>query len=229
MNTCTPHREFLAALADGETELVPRETLAHVQDCADCASEIQAHRLLTRKLRQAGDRLVESSLGRPRLPVVPSGIHAIAVGIAGAMLVATAGAGWFLLSRPDPVQAAVAASAQPMQVESRDPSQVGQWCFQASGKTLPAIQLDGMQVMGARMDRLGSTDIVTVTYLAPSSARVTVGWLEGQAPSGSGVEDRTLGGHELLIVHASNGTAVIVGSSTEAMWQTAAAIETGAA
>lgn len=229
MNTCTPHREFLAAVADGETELVPRETLAHVQDCPDCASEIQAHRLLSRKLREAGDRLVVPPPARRRLPTVPSAIRAVAVGVAAAMLTATAGAGWFLLSRPDPVQAAVTASAQPMQVESTDPSQVGQWCFQASGKTLPAIQLDGMQVMGARMDRLGSTDIVTVTYTALSGSRVTVSWLEGQTPSGSGVEDRTLSGHDLLIVHASRGTAVITGSSTEAMWQAAAAIETGAA
>src|SRR5260370_113094 len=115
-----------------------------------------------------------------------------------------------------------------LQIESSDPSQVGLWCLQASGRTLPAIQLDGMQVRGARMDRAASTDIVTVVYTAPSGERVTVGWLEGQGPTGSGVEDRNVSGHESLIVHSAVGTAVITGSSLDVMWQTAAAIESTA-
>lgn len=224
---CARHREFLAAIADGETGLVPEATLAHVEGCADCAGEIRAYELLSHKLREVGDGLIEPLPVRRRVPVMPSRLRAVAVGVAAAMLVATASAGWFLLSRPDPVQAAVTASTQPMQVESTDPSQVGEWCYQASGRTLPAIQLDGMQVIGARMDRLGSTDIVTVSYTAPSGSRLTVSWLEGQAPPGSGVEDRKLSGQELLIVHASAGTAVITGSSSQAMWQAAAAIEAG--
>jgi len=149
----------------------------------------------------------------------------IAACIAGAIVLGAAGVGWLALSRPDPVLAAVNASSQPLQIESSDPSQVSQWCLKASGRTLPAIQLDGMQVAGARMDRAASTDIVTVVYTAPSGARVTVGWLEGQAPAGAGVEDRNVSGHELLIVHSAVGTAVITGSSADAMWQTAAAIE----
>ncbi len=75
------------------------------------------------------------------------------------------------------------------------------------------------------MDRAVSTDIVTVVYTTPSGAQVTVSWLEGQAPAGSGVEDRKVLGHELLIVHSAVGTAVITGSSADAMWQMAAAIE----
>jgi len=75
------------------------------------------------------------------------------------------------------------------------------------------------------MDRIASTDIVTVVYTAPSGARITVSWLEGQVPAGSGVEDRTVSGHQLLIVHSAVGTAVVTGSSPDAMWQTAAAIE----
>jgi hypothetical protein len=78
------------------------------------------------------------------------------------------------------------------------------------------------------MDRAAATDIVTVVYTAPSGARVTVSWLEGQAPAGSGVEDRNVSGHKLLIVHSALGTAVITGSSADAMWQTAAAIESTA-
>jgi hypothetical protein len=228
LSTCTTHREYLGAIADGETDLVPPATLAHVDSCADCAREIRAHQLLGEKIHEAGDRLVEPVADRKRISMATARRRAIAAGVAVAMLVAAVGAGWFELSRSDPVQAAVAASAQPLQVESTDPLQVGQWCFQASGRTLPAIQLDGMHVVGARMDRSSSTDIVSVRYSAPSGARVTVSWLEGQAPSGSGVEDRNVAGQELLIVHASVGTAVITGSSGKAMWQTAAAIETSA-
>ncbi len=178
MSACPDHREFLAAIADGETALVPAATLEHVKSCADCTREIGAHQVLSS-----------------------------------------------MLSRPDPVQAAVNASSQPLQIESNDPSQVGHWCLQASGRTVPAIQLDGMQVVGARMDRAASTDIVTVVYSAPSGDRITVSWLEGQAPSGAGVEDRNMSGRQLLIVHSAVGTAVITGSSADAMWQTAAAIE----
>jgi hypothetical protein len=56
-----------------------------------------------------------------------------------------------------------------------------------------------------------------------------VSWLEGQVPLGSGVEDKNISGRELLIVHSAVGTAVITGSSADAMWQTAAAIESTAA
>ncbi len=202
MSACATHREYLAAVADGETALVPRATLDHVKSCPDCTREIRAHQLLALKLRQSGDLLDEPAPQRRHSPLV---------------------------SRPDPVLAAVNASSQPLQIESSDPSQVGQWCLSASGRTLPAIQLDGMQVVGARMDRIASTDIVTVVYVAPSGARVVVSWLEGQSPAGSGVEDRNISGHELLIVHSAVGTAVITGSSPDAMWQAAAAIESTAA
>ena len=229
MSGCAPHREFLAAVADGETELVPAATLDHVRECADCASEIREHQLLTSKIRQAHGDLDRATLKRRPILVISGPLRVIAAAAAAAIVVAAAGVGWSVLSRPDPVQAAVTASSQPLQIQSGDPTQVGRWCVQASGRTLPAVQLDGMQVVGARMDRIASTDIVTVVYTAPSGARVTVSWLEGQSPSGSGVEDRTLSGHQLLIVHSAVGTAVITGSSAEAIWQTAAAIESAAA
>lgn len=224
MTGCAPHREFLAAIADGEFDLVPASTLDHVEHCAECAEEIRAHRLLTERLRQAGPILEEAGPRRRSTPV-PNRIGMIAAGVAASILLAAGGVGWYVLSRPDPVHAAVTASAQPLQIRSGDASQVGAWCLQQSGRTLPAIQLDGMQVVGARMDRVGSTDIVTVEYSAPSGARVTVSWLEGQAPPGSGVEDRTVSGHELLIVHSAVGTAVVLGTSSDAMWEVAAAIE----
>lgn len=229
MTICAPHREFLAAIADGETELVPAATLDHVQGCADCAREIRSHQLITSRLRQASEVVVEGAPRRLPISWVPGRLPAIAAGVAAAIIVATAGVGWVVLSRPDPVLAAVNASLQPVQIESTDPSQVDQWCLHASGRTLPAIQLDGMHVVGARMDKVAMANIVTVVYTAPSGGRVAVSWVEGQAPQGSGVEKRNLSGHELLIVHSAVGTAVITGSSTDAMWQAAAAIESTAA
>ena len=229
MTACARHREFLAAIADGETELVPAATLEHVNDCADCARDLRAHQLLTSKLRHVSDLEVEAAPGRRRIALPWGRLRVVTAGAAATILLAAGGAGWLVLSRPDPVQAAVIASTQPLQIESTDPSQVGQWCLRASGRELPAIQLDGMQVVGARMDRVASTDIVTVVYITPSRARVTVSWLEGQAPAGAGVEDRHVSGHELLIVHSALGTAVITGSSADAMWRIAAEIESTAA
>jgi hypothetical protein len=229
LTACAPHREFLAAIADGETELVPEVTRDHVKECVDCSREIRAHQLLTSKLRLASKQLQVAQPKRRALRLGAGPVRAIVAGSVAAILVATAGAGWFVLTRPDPIQAAVNSSSQPLQIQSTDPSQVGQWCLYASGRTLPAIQLDGMHVVGARMDRAGSTDIVTVVYSTPSGSRITVSWLEGQVPAGSGVEDRQVSGHELLIVHAPVGTAVVMGSSADARWQTAAAIESSAA
>jgi len=228
LSGCTTHREFLAAIADGETALVPEGTLDHVKRCADCTREVRAHQLLASRLRQASEHMEEAEPAQRPIPFARGRLRVIAAGIAGAIVLGATGIGWFVLSRPDPVLAAANASSQPLQITSTDPSQVSQWCLQASGRTLPAIQLDGMQIDGARMDRAASTDIVTVVYTAPSGARVTVSWLEGQVPAGSGVEDRNVSGHELLIVHSAVGTAVITGSSADAMWLTAAAIESSA-
>ena len=228
MSACAPHREFLGAVADGETALVPAATLDHVKECAACAREVRAHQMLTSRLREAGDRLEKPAPTRRPVLLARARLRLVAAGVATAILVAAAGAGWFVLARPDPVQAAVTASSQPLQIESNDPSQVGQWCLQASGRALPEIQLDGMLIVGARMDRVASTDIVTVVYSAPSGARIAVSWLEGDAPPGSGVEAKNISGRELLIAHSALGTAVITGSSADAMWQAAAAIESAA-
>jgi hypothetical protein len=229
LNACATHREFLAAIADGETALVPEETVDHVKVCAECRREIRAHQLLSAKLRLVGDQLQAAPPERRAIRLGVGALRAMAAVSLAAVLVAVAGLGWYVLTHPDPVQAAVDHSSQPLQIQSTDPSEVGRWCLHASGRTLPAIQLDGMRVVGARMDRVGPTDIVTVVYSSPSGSRITVSWLEGQVPAGSGVEDKQMSGHELLIVHASVGTAVVIGSSADAMWQAAAAIESSAA
>jgi hypothetical protein len=229
VSDCGPHREYLAALADGETELVPRATIDHIEQCADCSREIRVHRLLSSRLREAENQLNGAAPKRKPITIRRGRFGVIAAAAAVAVAVVAGAAGWSLLSRPDPVQAAVTASSQPLQIQSTDPAKVGAWCFNESGRGLPAIKLDGMQVVGARMDRVPSTDIVTVVYTAPAGARVSVSWLEGQAPAGSGVEEMDESGHEVLIVHSAVGTAVITGSSSAAMWETAAAIESAAA
>lgn len=228
MTSCLTHREFLAAIADGEMDLVPAATVEHVESCADCKREIRAHRLLSSRLRQAAGFLERTSPDSGPQPIVRTRTRLVAGGVAAAVLVAAAGAGWLVLSAPDPVQAAVNASSEPMQIETGDPVQVGQWCLQASGRSLPVVRLDGLQVVGARMDRVASTDVVTITYADSSGARVTVSWLEGEAPPGTGVGETSKSGHSLLIVHSSLGTAVILGSSSDAMWEAAVAIETAA-
>ena len=224
MGACATHREYLAAVADGESHLVPLATREHIRTCADCRREIHAHQLLTSRLKHL-DRSEEILFSRPVTAPRMSRIRVIAAAAAALVLFGAVGVGWFEYSHPDPVQAAVNASAQQLQIQSSDPDRVAQWCLQASGKKLPTIRLDGMQVVGARMDTAGSTGIVTVTYSAPSGDRVRVSWLEGQVPAGSGVEDTTMSGRELLIVHAHVGTAVITATSSDAMWQAAAAIE----
>lgn len=229
MTACAPHRQFLAAIADGETELVPAATLDHVQGCAGCTREMRSHQLIASRLRQAVDLVVEGAPRRRPLLRLPGRLPAIAAGAAAAMIVASAGVGWLVLARPDPVQAAVTASSQPLQIESADPSQVDRWCLQASGRTLPAIQLGGMHVVGARMDKVATANIVTVVYASPSGGLVAVSWVEGQALQGSGVETRNLAGRPVLIVHSAIGTAVVTGSSADAMWQAAADIESTAA
>jgi len=225
VDACAPHREFLAAAADGETALVPAATLDHLRTCPDCGREIRAHQLLSSRLRQAADHLQDAAPRQHLVDPAATRLRVVAAVVAVA-LVATAAGAWFALARPDPVQAAMNAASQPLQVQSGDPAVVARWCLQASGRSLPATELGGLQVLGARMDRVGTTDIVTVTYMAPSGERVAVGWLEGEVPSGSGIEETDRSGHRLLIVHARAGTAVVMGSSTELMWQTAAAIET---
>ena len=224
MTTCAQHRDFLGALADGELDLVPAGTIDHVHSCADCSMEVQNHRQLSHKLREAIEHL-PGATAKTSPAASHSRLIAVSAASAAAVVVAVVAAGWFALSRPDPVQAAVTASTQSLQLQSTDPAQVQAWCVRTSGRNLPVVQVDGMTMVGARMDRVPSTDIVTVAYISPGGTEVTVSWLEGQAPGGSGVEEKDVSGRHVLLVHAPRGTAVIGGSSIGAMWEAAAALE----
>jgi hypothetical protein len=229
LSGCATHREYLAALADGEADLVPEATIDHVEQCADCAAEVQAHRLLSARLREASEHL-----DRAETVPVPRASRwrraGLLTGGAAAVLALSVGAAaWSVLSRPDPVQAAVLATSGPLQFESTDPYQVGDWCQRASGRWPPVVQLDWLKVVGARADRFESTEIVTVTYTTSTDGSVSVSWLEGQASGGPGVQQESVSGRNVLIVHVPQGTAVVAGSSSGAMWDAAAAIESESA
>ncbi len=228
MSTCAPHREFLGAFADGEMDLVPAATVEHVKGCAGCAQEIQAQQLLTRRIGEASDQIDEPA-SRDLTHSPRRRRTGLIAGTAAAVLLVAGAAAWSAFAKPDLVQAAVLASSGPLQIQSADASSVGAWCVEASGRSVPEIQLDEMKVVGARMDRVTSTDIVTVKYSAPDGSQVAVSWLEGQPPAGSGIEEKNVAGRIVLLVHAPRGTAVVVSSSNPAMWETAAAIETMAA
>ena len=222
MSACSTHRGYLPALADGEVQLVPDETIKHVSACRECSQVVDAHRALSTRLRDIEDEdaFFQTQPTRKRLRWRLAGLAAVVL-----VITAMAGTSWFLVRGADPVEAAVAVSAQPLQIHSSDPNAVGAWCRQASGRELPEIHLNGMTVEGARMDHVASTDIVTVAYSAPSGEHVTVGWLGGKAFAGSGVEQKAVSGQEVLVVHSARGAAVVIGSSTSVIWAAAAAIE----
>jgi len=114
LNACATHRGFLAAIADGETALVPADTVEHVNHCADCMREVRAHQLLASKLRQASEHLEEAEPTRRPIPLARPRFRVVAASIAAAIVLGATGVGWVALSRPDPVLAAVNASSQPV-------------------------------------------------------------------------------------------------------------------
>src|ERR687887_1781417 len=95
---CAPHREYLAAIADRELELVPPATLEHVKDCADCTREIRAHQLLSSRLRQASDLMGKGAPERPPIAWSPGRVGLVAAATAIAILASGAGAWWFVQS-----------------------------------------------------------------------------------------------------------------------------------
>jgi hypothetical protein len=51
--TCTAHRPYLAAIADGELSLVPDATRGHVAECATCSADVATLALVGEQLRVA--------------------------------------------------------------------------------------------------------------------------------------------------------------------------------
>ena len=128
MSDCEEHRPNLAALPDGETELVPAGTLTHVFDCHGCVEQVQTHRLPAVHLRASVNEdqvSVRQRTGR-RWPLRAGTAAAVVVALAGAA------AGWHVYSGEDRVAAAVGAD-QP-QYGSDDTSSIKSWCERASGR-----------------------------------------------------------------------------------------------
>jgi len=224
---CREHRPYLAAIADGELELVPAATLAHVADCPDCAEEADTHRLLGARLRASlnADRLPTPRRGRRSWPVRLGAAAAVVIALAGAA------AGWHAYTGEDRVAAAVAVASGQAQYSSSDASTITSWCERASGRPMREVALPGLSPLGARMDHRAGADIVTVTYATPQGERINVSWLDAsQAQTGgSDVQTRMIEGRTVLLVASPGGTAVISGSAPlSSLWATAARLAAGA-
>ena len=110
--SCAPHLPYLAAIADGELDLVPASTLAHVRNCQACGREIWANSLLWDRLRLA----LAPARGRRapalRRPVVAA-LAALLVALTAVVLAA-----WHGLAGQDQVAVAAAAAQGPLQLRS---------------------------------------------------------------------------------------------------------------
>src|SRR5436309_8218616 len=166
MNSCNAHRKYLSALADGELSLVPPATVEHVSGCAVCTRVVDTHARLSVVLRTAlaSHRPVISTPAERR-----RSRSKLFVGLAVAGAAAAAGIGLAaarLLGGPalDPVALAFASSQQPAQFQSASAADVSGWCARAAGREMPLIALDRFTVVGARTDRAGNLEVITVDY-----------------------------------------------------------------
>ena len=226
MIDCTEHRAYLGAIADGETQLVPPATLAHLDICPGCRREVSAHSLLNEKLRSAVDGRLPGDL--PYRLLRRSWVRTASAAVAVLVLLAGGITTWRSVSGEDRVAAAAAVAGQAPQFRSNDSSEIGAWCQNASGRSMPDIQLDSLQPIGARMDHRAGSDIVSVQYWTAQGDQVDVAWLDGAraAPDRATIAARSLGGHLVLLVTSPGGTAVVSGSApANVLWMAAASIE----
>jgi hypothetical protein len=206
----TDHRPYLAALADGELELVPVATRAHVDDCDQCRAELEAHQLLGRRLRAAARSVAPvpaaggASTRRFLLPLAAAAAVAIAIG------------GAFLATRPatpDPLAAAVLVANQQPEYASADPVEIARWCTVQYGNRVPVVALPGLTPTGARMDWPHDQGVATVTYTLDRET-VHVSWLS-VAEGGAQPEVVTVGGKPAVLVRKHGITALISGTATQ--------------
>jgi hypothetical protein len=226
MRDCEQHRQYLAAIADGEAELIPDTTLSHVAGCPDCSKQVEAHRLLGARLRDSvnADQLPSGRLDGRRWRV--------RLGAAAVAVAALAGAafGWHVYTGVDSVAAAAAVAGDQPQYRSSDASSIGSWCQRASGRPMREVEIADLSPVGARVDRRSGTDIVTVIYATAEGDRINISWLgASQAPTGSSnIQTRAIAGRTVLIVASPGGTAVVSGSAPlSSLWATAAGLEAG--
>lgn len=202
--SCAPHRPYLSAIADGELELVPASTLAHVRSCRACGREGETHSLLTARLREAvAPAARRSGLRRPWAAAV------------AAVLVAAVVAGlavWRGLGGQDQVLAAASAAQAPPQFRSADEAAIGTWCERESGRPMPVVVLPSLSPLGARTDQVAGARVVTVSYRTEAGSLVTMSWLDA-TPGPSSVEDRSAAGRTVLLVRSPSGTVVVAGDA----------------
>ena len=224
MSACELYRDYLSAVADGESALVPGAAVEHIDACPDCRIQVEAYRALSERLRRSLKCAEE-----PRTQTLPRR-RALAGGVVAAALITIVAAVTLTvwLTRPDPVASAVAVASKPMQYHASDARQIATWCRQSSGHEMPDPRLSGLTPMGARMDRPAGTAIVTVTYQTEAGQEVHVGWVGvgGRSP-GRSVVSREVDGRPALVVTTYQGTAVVSGAPASVLWQTAAAVEAG--
>ena len=226
MSGCAEHRPYLAAVADREWPLVPPTTHEHVLGCAACREEVDAHRRLSARLREAW--VTPSPQCRlAAVRTIPTRARAVAA-VAALVLVLTAG-GFAVrtLTGQDRVAAAAIAAARPVQFESSDSDQIGSWCQRAANRPTPEVVLPGLAPVGARMDNDAGNEIVTISYRA-ADGQVRVSWLDSTRADGSTIESRTVSGRMVLVVRSPGGSAVVSGTApAKRLWDAAAAVAAG--
>jgi len=226
MDPCAEHRPYIGALADGELELVPAPTRRHLAGCAECAAELEAHRLLTWRLQA---RLGEAPAA-PHRTALGRRVGLIATAVLGtAAAVGLAVAGWGATHRSvDTVEAAVAASRQAPEIRSADATTIALWCSQSSDRRPPPVSIADLELDGARMDTTGAGPVVTVFYHTSDGGHLTVGWLSSEIspPRDALVEAREDSGRTVLMLRAPAGTAVVSGDvSLPQLWRAAGDLE----
>lgn len=206
------HRPYLAALADGERDLVPASTRAHVEDCEQCRAELESHQLLSHKLRQAWtspgtgevSRRSRDGGARGRLLVPLAAAAAVAIAIGGAVLATRP---------PDALASAVLVASRQPEYTSQNPVDIARWCTAKYGNRVPVVALPGLQPQGARMDWPQDQGVATVTYLLDKET-VHVSWLtvaEGTAQP----QAMTVGGKPAVLVRKHGITALISGTASQ--------------
>jgi len=226
---CAPHRLYLSAMADGELELVPESTRAHVADCPKCSEEIDSYRLLSRKLVEAGAWTAPGAgRARPRIALGKRMFLTAAAGAVAVAVLAAGGAAWKALQDEAPIATAAAAIHEPLQFTSADPGAIRAWCVRISNRHMPVDAIPGMIPVGARLDHVAGRNVVSVIYEAPGRGRIAVSWIDiAQAThSEEAVQARTVDGHTVLMIRSPSGTAAVSGDVPMAqLWSAAAAVQ----
>jgi hypothetical protein len=205
--SCEQHRPYLSAIADGELQLVPASTLAHVRTCRACGREVETQSLLTARLREAVAPAPGRSGPRPRRPWAVAAVAAVLVAASIAGL-----AGWRGFGGQDQVLAAASAAQGPPQFRSADEAAIDTWCVHESGRPMAVVPLPSLTPLGARTDRVAGAQVVTVAYRTDAGSQVTVSWLDAASAPPS-VEARSAAGRTVLLVRSSAGTAVVAGDA----------------